>query len=49
MEQILLELCQHLDLRLWASRTVREYIQVPQVVAVLPAALGHWYNGISIH
>ena len=41
MEQILLELCQHLDLRLWASRTVREYIQVPQVVAVLPAALGH--------
>ena len=26
MEQILLELCQHLDFRLSASRTVREYI-----------------------
>ena len=36
-----LELCQHLDFRLWASRTVREYNQIPQVVAVLPAALGH--------
>lgn len=34
MEQILLELCQHLDFRLWASRTVREYIKVPQFVAV---------------
>ena len=26
MEQILLELCQHLDFRLSASRTVREYV-----------------------